>query len=480
MRRLNKNRLYLKSMSADILRLAILLLTLFVFSGCKKYLDKKANNNIGTVDKIADLQAILDNWQVVNIATVPAYTEASADDYFLTDNEFYYNNGAGVKGQAAYTWQYFIQTYENVNDWAKAYVPINLANICLESIERFPKTPSNNLQWNNAKGSAHFIRAFNFLNLVWTYAKAFDPASSATDLGIALRLNNDINEPTIRASVLECYKQIIDDGKQAALYLPEIAKHPLRPSKAAAYGLLARTYLSMREYDSAGKYADMCLSVRKELINYNGDADIVNPINGSNSPFRQYNKETIYYADINTSLLNALVQSGSIDTSLYNSYENDDLRKVAFFNLKPNGFYKFKGNYTQTTYSMFGGISTPEIYLIRAEVFARLGQLSEAMNDLNAVRQQRWNNSAVYKAIGAINNDDALKKVLEERRKELVFRGLRWMDIKRLNKEGRNIMPIRKIEGKIYLLTPNSDRYALPIPQDIIDLTGIPQNSGWQ
>jgi hypothetical protein len=460
--------------------LIISLLALIPIFGCKKYLDKKSNNNIGTIEKIADLQAIIDNWQIVNFQTIPSYPEASADDYFLTDQEYFYRNGSGVKGQAAYTWQYFIQTYENVNDWARDYVPINLANICLGNIDQFPKIPTNSLEWNNVKGSAYFIRAFNFLNLVWTYAKAYDPLTSASDPGIALRLNNDINEPTVRSSVQQSYRQIIDDARQATNYLPDIAKHPLRPSKAAAYGLLARAYLSMGIYDSAQLYADKCLSIRKELIDYNGDVDIVNPINSGNSPFRQYNKETIYYADINFSLLNYLIQSGNVDTLLYNSYESDDLRKLAFFTTKINGYHKFKGNYTQADNSLFGGLTTAEMYLIRAETFARKGKITEAMDDLNTLKKKRWNASAVYKTIIASSIGEALDKILSERRKELVFRGLRWADIKRLNKEGLGIVPKRKIDGKLYSLPPNSDRYALPIPQDIIELTGIEQNSGWQ
>jgi hypothetical protein len=460
--------------------LIISLVALIPIFGCKKYLDEKSNNSIGTIGKIADLQAIIDNWQVVNFQTFPSYPEASADDYFLTDQEHFYNNGSGAKGQAAYTWQYFIQTYENVNDWAKAYVPVNLANICLDNIDQFPKTPTNNLEWNNVKGSAYFIRAFNFLNLVWTYAKAYDPITSVNEPGIALRLNNDINEPTVRSSVQQSYRQIIDDARQATNYLPDIAKHPLRPSKAAAYGLLARAYLSMRIYDSALLYADNCLSIRKELIDYNGDADIVNPINSGNSPFRLYNKETIYYADNNLSLLNYLIQSGNVDTVLYNSYENNDLRKLAFFTSKTNGYHKFKGNYTQTDYSLFGGLTTAEMYLIRAEAFAREGKITEAMGDLNTLKRKRWNAATAYKTITATSTKEAIDIILFERRKELVFRGLRWADIKRLNKEGLGIVPQRKISAKLYSLPPNSDRYALPIPQDIIELTGMKQNGGWQ
>ena len=64
----------------------------------------------------------------------------------------------------------------------------------------------------------------------------------------------------------------------------------------------------------------------------------------------------------------------------------------------------------------------------------------------------------------------------QERRKELIFRGLRWIDIKRLNLEGANIEQRRFLDGKEYILEPNSNRYALPLPDDIIRLTWMEQN----
>ncbi|SEM08104.1 hypothetical protein SAMN05216436_101351 [bacterium A37T11] len=56
------------------------------------------------------------------------------------------------------------------------------------------------------------------------------------------------------------------------------------------------------------------------------------------------------------------------------------------------------------------------------------------------------------------------------------MRGLRWMDIKRLNKEGANITLTRNLNGQIYTLPPNDPRFALPIPEDVIDLSGMQQN----
>lgn len=56
------------------------------------------------------------------------------------------------------------------------------------------------------------------------------------------------------------------------------------------------------------------------------------------------------------------------------------------------------------------------------------------------------------------------------------MRGLRWMDIKRLNKEDYKINLTRNVLGQAYILTPNDPRYALPIPEDIILSSGMPQN----
>jgi starch-binding outer membrane protein, SusD/RagB family len=56
------------------------------------------------------------------------------------------------------------------------------------------------------------------------------------------------------------------------------------------------------------------------------------------------------------------------------------------------------------------------------------------------------------------------------------MRGLRWIDIKRLNKEGAGIVLKRLIGDKTYTLQPNDPRYALPLPADIILNTGMQQN----
>ena len=101
---------------------------------------------------------------------------------------------------------------------------------------------------------------------------------------------------------------------------------------------------------------------------------------------------------------------------------------------------------------------------------------SQAIQDLNALLAKRWK-SGSFVPVTAMTSEDALKIILEERRKELVFRGLRWSDLKRLNKEPRFAVTLEKtIAGKEYVLPPNDNRYVFPIPSAVIQMSGIEQN----
>lgn len=164
----------------------------------------------------------------------------------------------------------------------------------------------------------------------------------------------------------------------------------------------------------------------------------------------------------------------NVDSMLYKSYDANDLRKIIFFTSNPDGSHYFTGSY-EGTYVNYNGIATDEMYLIRAECYARSGKIVLAMNDLNALLVNRFK-KGTFIPLHAGNDDDALNLILNERRKELIFRMLRFTDIKRLNKEGANITQKRIINGVAHTLSPNDPYYALPIPENVIQYTGMKQN----
>jgi hypothetical protein len=458
-------------MKQKLIYLSIFCIFIINLASCKKYLDKKANTSFVVPSSVSDLQALLDDATIMNLNGTPIFEENSADDYFLVYADL---STLSTQNQKAYVWE----PYDNVqfpNDWSYSYAAIYNANYCLEQIEKIDQN-SNLLSWNNVKGSALFFRSYYLTHLVWTFAKAYDEASANTDLGIPLRLTSDFNVPSVRSSVQETYDKVINDAKESITYLPDNSSHPFRPSKAASYGLLARIYLSMRQYDSALKYSNLCLQIKNQLINLNGDPDIINSFSSTNPPFKQFNKETIFYTVMSNSYSTANPFRANIDTSLFQSYTNNDLRRVAYF--KPNTAYPsyklFKGSYTSAT-TAFTGIATDEMYLVRSECYARKGDITSALADLNTLLSKRYN--ATFIPVTATNANDALAKILEERRKELIFRDLRFIDIKRFNKEGANITLKRIVNGQLFTILPNDNRYALPIPQEIINQSGMPQNA---
>ena len=475
--KLIKNRM-LQEIKLTFYTLSIIILIAQITS-CRKYLDKKSNNNLVVPTTIDDLQAMLDEASsVMNLGLTPSFGEASSDDYYLPQNLY---DERPLREKKVYTWE--PADYFHSNDWSKSYGPVYNSNYCLEILEKISRTSENDVKWKNIKGSALFYRSYNFLNLIWNYCKAYDPITSTSDLGIVLKFDIDFNLPTKRSTVSECYETVIRDAKESLIYLPDFPfLTTLRPSKAAAYGLLARTYLSMRIYDSAFKYSDLCLQLKSDLIDYKNstaDPDVASNITTGNAfVFRQFNRETIFYTEMNTTNPTIATARAKIDSVLFSYYTNSDLRRNGFTRADATD-RRFRGSYAGSLTAFFSGIATDEMYLIKAESLSRgvnggPGDKDAAMAVLNTLLRKR--HTSAFVDLTSSSATEALDFILLERRKELVMRGLRWIDIKRLNKEGRNIIPTRFINGQIYTLQPNANYYALPLPTDIINLSGMPQN----
>lgn len=440
-----------------LLTIAILIAT----TSCKKYLDEKSDKKLVVPSSLKDVQALLDDYPRMSQSDIIAQ-EISADDYWLTDKTF----NTYKAQQRMYLWQKDFIFDPGYNDWSRNYAIVYTANTVLEYTATVPQDDFNRAEWGNVTGQAFYHRGKSFLDIAATWAVAYDPSSAATTQGIPLRLNTQFNEPSVRASLQTTFDQVIGDLKNAIRLLPEVPLTPLRPSKPAAYGMLARTYWYMGNYDQAGLYADSCLQLNSQLINYNAiDSTMA-------YPFRAFNEEVI---SVHTFAKGVLYNfNAKIDSVLYGLYSGNDLRKTLFFTTNADGTAGFRGSYFGSQ-SFQHGIATDEMYLIRTEAFARAGNLTAALSDLNNLLITRWK-TGTYVPYNTTNLGLLLETILQERRKELLMRGLRWMDVKRLNREGKNITMQRVIKNIVYTLPPNDKRYAMSIPEDVITLSGISQN----
>jgi hypothetical protein len=129
---------------------------------------------------------------------------------------------------------------------------------------------------------------------------------------------------------------------------------------------------------------------------------------------------------------------------------------------KPDGVVNFKA------------FRTGEMYLIRAEAYARKGGANEALGlaDLNTLRAARISGYVPVVLAGAALTD----AIQQERRKELICEGHRWFDLKRTNRTiNRNDC------GSFCTLLPANRAWTWPIPQPEIDANSniLPQNPGY-
>lgn len=439
----------------------ILLCPLILFS-CNKYLDIQSNNRLVVPSSLEDLQGLLDNSKNMN-SNYCGLGERSSDNVFIPIENL---NTLSVEAKEQYLWQE--SEYNYANDWSAMYTTVYNANLVLEKIKDIERNADNGHDWDRLKGSALLFRSAAYLSLLWTHSKAYDVNTAKSDLGIVLRETSDFNVKSVRSSVERGYNQVLADLHAAEALLPTEANHVMRPSKLATYGLLARTYLSMRNYKQALLYTNEYLKIKHLLIDYNDQGDVKT---SANYPFSIFNKETTFYTQLRSSTVTAVYSS--VDTALYDAYDSNDLRKELFFKIT-KGIINFKGQYTGSL-ALFGGIATDEIYITRAECLAREGKLDAALADLNFLLEKRYK-TGTYTQINVTNARSLLDLILLERRKELVYRGLRWMDIKRLNLEGREINLIREGEDGKVELKPNDNRYAIALPDDIIRITGMEQN----
>ena len=435
---------------------------LITAAGCKKFLDTKSNQSISTPASLNDLQLLLDNPNLQNgLNTI----NTGSDEYYVTYPNWQNLTEVNKKG---YVWD---AQLNNRNDWSTAYQCVFYANTVLLNLDKLSQQGSAEAR-SNIKGAALFIRAHYFYLIAQQFAPQFDAATAASDLGIVLRLNADFNEVSARATVAQTYQQIIKDLEEAIELLPEISLFKTRPGKAAGLALLARVYLQVGDYAKAKDKAEASLKLNNTLIDYSSL-----PL-ATTYPLGDFNKnnEILYYFKPSFSTpLNGDESRARVDSVLYRSYVTDDLRKRAFFKDNGNNTFTFKGNYSGAR-TLFNGIAVDEVYLIRAECYARLNNVGAAMDDLNTLLGKRWA-TGKFTPYTNLSPEQALAIVLQERKKELLYRGIRWSDLKRLNKDNRFAVTVKRdLNGQAYQMAPNDLRYAVLIPFDIITLTNLPQN----
>ncbi|WP_286778361.1 RagB/SusD family nutrient uptake outer membrane protein [Sphingobacterium thalpophilum] len=438
-------------------------IVMMLMLGCNQFLEEKSDMSLATISSKSDLYALMDYTVVMNQSYVAAVGDIASDDFFILDKQ--YMGISQLSDRAIYIWD-----RKPLADWYwVSYSRILNVNTVLEHLDKIQLDQKDR---RNLEGMALFFRAYSYFDLAQIYAPAYNQKTAELVLGPPMKMSTDVNDKPIRLSLKETMNLIIADLKLASDYLTDQnVTYPTRPNRNAALGLLSRVYLAMGDYEQALATSNRALESYDQLMDYNQiDRD-------KKYPFERFNPEVLFFsihAAENLSRESVL----RIDTVLYDSYTDSDLRKTRFFSKQADGYFAFTGDYSGNSNAQkFNGITTAELWLTKAECEARLGQLTLASKTIKFLTDKRYSSTVAIEPFPAAQ-DELLKFIYAERRKELLLRGIRWMDLRRLEDKYIGKKEIRRIiEGKIYSIDLNEVKnFTFLFPQKVIEMSDMEQN----
>lgn len=459
--------------------------------GCKKFVQVNPPDTV-----ITSATAFSSDLSAAAIVT-NMYTEMSANGNGLASGNNSITCFGGMSSdefEDYYKSEMYTQCYTNSMSssneyfWNELFELIYNANASLEGLSNSSAvTPQENQQLT---GEAEFMRAF--LDFYGTNLFGAFPIVTTTNY----QTNNSIS----RAPQTTVYKQIIADLKDAQKLLPVNFVTPtegittserVRPNKWTATALLARVYLyqaswNPASWDSAETEASQVIS-NSSLFSLDSNTNNVFLANSTEAIWQLqpvtsgYNTWDAYYFVL-TSTSGSDYRPGAIDTSLVNTFEIGDQRLnnwVGEFTTGGQTYYYpykykiYKRNQPVTEYLMV--LRLAEQYLIRAEAEANLGDSTDAINDLNIIR-----NRAGLANYNDTTNGPLLSAILHERRVELFMEwGHRWFDLQRMNWIN-SVMgnPGNFCQQKGGEWSPSASLF--PIPLSEIELnSNLTQNTGY-
>ncbi|SEA63577.1 RagB/SusD family nutrient uptake outer membrane protein [Pedobacter hartonius] len=448
--------------------LICLILGCTVFPGCDKYLDIKPKGRT-TLSTVTDYdQWLNDPYLGMGFGSPYGWTN------YFTDQVDFVNITTPPTTPTDLTYVWGLQFSSDLNSppllWSEHYAKINQYNSVLIGIDE--ATGGTESQKKSLKGEALLGRALEYFYLVNEYGKPYDSTTVNQDLAVPFVTSNDVTQKVPpRSTINEIYKHIIEDVNAAIPNLPlDNTANRFRGSLAAGYSVLARVYFYTGNYAEARRYAELALANTKAvMLNFNGTLPT--------SPSITNRVDVIYGRYV----------VGNFPASLefMRTFSTDDLRVKKLYRNSDNYTFITRGatafiplQVTSSLQNVNTGTSVQEMRLIIAEVAARTNALSVALQQLDEIRKNRIA-TATYVPYQSSDQQTVLQEVFLERNLELAFTGLRWFDMRRLDKENR-MGTVYRYDARgnvIATLPPHSNRYTLQIPVQVLSFNpGMQQN----
>lgn len=406
--------------------------------------------------------------------TIPLIGDLLADNLFISSQ----NSNRYI---AEFNYNYTNTNADASGTWSAAYNAILRANNIINS------NLTQSATVNQLKGEAMTIRALMYFILVNYYAKQYTVDPNAEGVPIVLTYQPRLKPA--RNKVSEVYAQIEKDLSEAFTLMTSTTKNSSFITKYVAKGLAARVSLFKGDWANA---RDNALSVVQ-----NGGYTLVdsasyvaywrNPAPVSNKAETMFE---ITSDNVNNNGTNALSyffdQAGYGDAissdELYNKFRTGDVRRQLFISGTRAGqsvkiVNKYPNTNTVADKDDTKVLRYSEVLLTLAEAYYRLNDEANALIYVNMVAKKREPSFAGYSSTGA----QLLEDILLERRKELAFEGMRYLDLLRLNRDVQRVNINSNYVGITPLtLAAGSNKRIFPIPQDERDANpNISQNAGY-
>lgn len=428
-------------------------------SSCKDFLDIKPKGEL-IPEKLNDYNLMFNGGSMTNL--IPAIMEVPSDNYYNGIS----NTAISTTGNL-YFWRKYLDDNVELTPliWLNSYKTIYYCNYIVANV--MTATDGTETQKKELLAQAKTIRATSYFVLATVFANAYDPAKNAGDLGLPIVTSTNVTEKTpARSTLKETVDYLILDLESALNDLPLQQNDRWRVTKYAAAGMLSRVYLYIHNYQKSSEYAGIALqsTAPNQIIDYN-------TLPGKdNFPKPAFNTEKLWLD------YQSIASSEYYTRQLAGLYTTDDLRLKMFASKTSSGMYYRSG------YSANGGVSFAEMHLNQAEYLARNNQGNQAMDIINMIRKKRLPATSDNLVLTAGTPQEALTLVLQERRRELAFSGVRWMDMKRLDQEDKMPVVFRYMNNDpagtvIGELKPGSKSYTFEIPLKVQNMNpGIKLN----
>jgi starch-binding outer membrane protein, SusD/RagB family len=461
--------------------------------GCDKLLDIEPKQSI-------DAATGLSSEEAVNAAVIGVFDLMQPTRYYGRDlvavGEALADNGRATNKSGRLNSEYLNAINNHFGTtasgsstvWSNSYQAINQLNLILEALPKVDKMPEANK--NAVEGQVKFLRALIYHNLVkiWGY----DPKAKIDQYdrgGVPLLLTGTLDYGQVtkpsRAAVADIYKQIYADLTDAIAKLEKTAvtRAPFYPTKGAAQALFSRVALHNGDYDTVIKQATDAIG--SGAAKFAAKDAYVAGWRAAQHPesFYEIKYITAENVGVNEALqttYTTLVELGNrtktggfgdlvptdglladmtiakVDKAKATFERGADIRAQLYeFGTAGRGTAeiectKFLGKNTGVNLDNVPVIRISEVILNRAEAYAAQGKATEALKDLNQIRER----AGLTAQVATIANDALIADVLTQRRVELAFEGDRWFTLKRLGRDIVKTAPAATLPFTDYRILP--------------------------